>query len=121
MTITIIIVCCWILYRSGKMAAFLEVFRLSPDAAPAATATTAPPEVFRDPPRMKQEPQPAGELAEVPEVIHEEPQEQTLATLDRLQLENDALQILSNKGVANAHIYIKMYSIGDLLDIIKSN
>ena len=67
------------------------------------------------------EPQPDGELAEVPEVIQEEPQEQILETLDRLQLENDALQILSNKGVSNAHIYIKMYSINDLLDIIKSN
>lgn len=67
------------------------------------------------------EPQPAGELAEVPEVIQEEPQEQTLETLDRLQLENDALKILSDKGVSNAHIYIKMYSISDLLDIIKSN
>lgn len=51
----------------------------------------------------------------------EKPQEQILETLDRLQLENDALQILSNKGVANAHIYIKMYSINDLLDIIKNN
>lgn len=67
------------------------------------------------------EPQPAGEIAEVPEVIQEEPQEQILETLDRLQLENDALQILNNKGVANAHIYIKMYSINDLLDIIKNN
>ena len=54
----------------------------------------------------------------------EEPQKQpapTLEILDRLQLENDALQVLKNKGVNNAHIYIKMYSIGDLLDIIKSN
>ncbi len=67
------------------------------------------------------EPQPAGEIAEVPEVIQEEPQEQILETLDRLQLENDALQILNNKGVANAYIYIKMYSINDLLDIIKNN
>ena len=60
-------------------------------------------------------------LAEDLEAIQEEPQEQTLETLDRLQLENDALQILNNKGVANAHIYIKMYSIADLLDIIKNN
>lgn len=71
------------------------------------------------------EPQPAQPepltASEDPEVIQEEPQEQTLETLDRLQLENDALQILSNKGVANAHIYIKMYSINDLLDIIKNN
>ena len=51
----------------------------------------------------------------------EEPQEQTLETLDRLQLENDALQVLKNKGVQNAHIYIKMYSINDLLDIVKNN
>ena len=68
------------------------------------------------------EPQPEPlPLAEDLEVIQEEPQEQTLATLDRLQLENDALKILSDKGVSNAHIYIKMYSIADLLDIIKNN
>ena len=46
--ITIIIVCCWILYKSGKAAALLEVFRLSPDTAPAEIETT-PPEFFRDP------------------------------------------------------------------------
>lgn len=68
------------------------------------------------------EPQPEPlPLAEVPEVIQEEPQEQILETLDRLQLENDALQVLKNKGVQNAHIYIKMYSINDLLDIVKNN
>lgn len=68
------------------------------------------------------EPQPEPlPLAEDLEVIQEEPQEQTLATLDRLQLENDVLQILKNKGVQNAHIYIKMYSVNDLLEIIKNN
>lgn len=68
------------------------------------------------------EPQPEPLTAsEDSEIIQEEPQEQTLATLDRLQLENDALQVLKNKGVQNAHIYIKMYSVNDLLEIIKSN
>lgn len=95
-TLIILTLASVILYGSGLMRLFLNKCRLY-------------------------EPQPAGELAEVPEVIQEEPQEQTLETLDRLQLENDALQILSNKGVANAHIYIKMYSINDLLDIIKNN
>ena len=85
-----------VLYGSGLMRLFLNKCRLY-------------------------EPQPVGELAEVPEVIQEEPQEQTLTTLDRLQLENDALQVLKNKGVNNANIYIKMYSINDLLDIIKNN
>lgn len=101
MTITIVIVLCWILYRTGKAAAMLEHFRLSPTPKPA-------------------QPEPLT-ASEDPEEIQEEPQEQTLETLDRLQLENDALQVLKNKGVNNANIYIKMYSINDLLDIIKNN
>lgn len=50
----------------------------------------------------------------------EEPQKDP-EIIDRLQLENDALQVLKNKGVQNAHIYIKMYSVNDLLDIVKNN
>jgi len=46
--ILLVIIFCWILYRSGKAAALLEVFRLSPDTAPAEIETT-PPEFFRDP------------------------------------------------------------------------
>ncbi len=48
MIILLVIIFCWILYRSGKAAALLEVFRLSPDTAPAEIETT-PPEFFRDP------------------------------------------------------------------------
>lgn len=104
MTITIIIVLCWILYRTEKAAAMLELFRLSPDAAPAATATTAPPEVFQDPPRMKQEPQP-------------EPVK--LETLERLQAENTAMIILKSKGIKEPLNLVKMYSDLELLEIIK--
>ena len=96
-TLIIITLASVILYGSGLMRLFLNKCRLY-------------------------EPQPEPlPLAEDLEVIQEKPQEQTLATLDRLQLENDALQVLKNKGVNNANIYIKMYSIGDLLDIIKNN
>ena len=99
-TLIIITLASVILYGSGLMRLFLNKCRLY-------------------------EPQPAQPepltVSEDLEVIQEKPQEQTLATLDRLQLENDALQILKNKGVNNANIYIKMYSIADLLDIIKNN
>lgn len=104
MIILLVIIFCWILYRSGKVAALLEVFRLSPDAAPASTATTAPPEVFQDPPRMKQEPQP-------------EPVK--LETLERLQVENKAMIILKNKGIKEPLNLVKMYSDLELLEIIK--
>lgn len=48
MIILLVIIFCWILYKSGKAAALLEVFRLSPDTAPAEIETT-PPEFFRNP------------------------------------------------------------------------
>lgn len=104
MTITIVIVCCWILYRTGKAAAMLEHFRLYPETSPAETATTAPPEVFQDPPRMKQEPQP-------------EPVK--LETLERLQVENKAMIILKSKGIKEPLNLVKMYSDLELLEIIK--
>lgn len=95
MTITIVIVCCWILYRTGKTAAMLEHFRLYPTPKPA----TAPPE---SPPRQPTTPKVKTELP----------------TLERMQKESIAMNILSYNQVDNAPNLVKRLSDSEIQDII---
>ena len=95
MTITIVIVLCWILYRTGKAAAMLEHFRLYPTPKPA----TAPPE---SPPRQPKRP----------------PAKTELPTLERMQQEAIAMNILSYNQVGNAPDLVKRLSDSEIQDII---
>lgn len=96
MTITIVIVLCWILYRTGKAAAMLEHFRLYPTPKPA----TAPPE---SPPRQ---PTPTPKI------------KTELPTLERMQKESIAMNILSYNQVGNAPDLVKRLSDSEIQDII---
>ena len=92
MTITIIIVLCWILYRTGKAAAMLEHFRLYPTPKPA----TAPPE----------------------EMPKRSPAKTELPTLERMQKEAIAMNILSYNQIENAADLVKRLSDSEIQDII---
>ena len=93
MTIIIVIVLCWILYKTGKAAAMLEAFRLYPTPTPAA----APPEEAPKRPPVKTE----------------------LPTLERMQKESIAMNILSYNQVDNAPDLVKRLSDSEIQDIIK--
>lgn len=94
MTIIIIIVLCWILYKTGKAAAMLEHFRLYPTPKPAA----APPRQPTPTPKVKTE----------------------LPTLERMQSEKIAFNILCYNQVENAADLVKRLSDSDLKNIIDS-
>lgn len=91
MTITIIIVCCWILYKTGKAAAMLEAFRIyGPQPAKPEPLTAS-----EDPEEPKREPTP-----------------------ERLKLEAVAMNILLYKGVDTAPARVKRLSNSELNNII---
>ena len=98
MTITIIIVLCWILYKTGKAAAMLEHFRLYPTPKPA----TAPPEEAPKQPPAKE-----------PQKVKTE-----LPTLERMQKETIVMNILSYNQVDNAPDLVKRLSDSELKNII---
>ena len=94
MTITIILLFCWILYRTGKAAELLEVFRLNQTTR---TASPKGPEVSGDPPKPQGEPTP-----------------------ERLKLEAVAMNILLYKGVDTAPARVKRLNDSDLQNIIET-
>ena len=91
MTIIIIIACCWILYRCGKMSGFLELFRLT--SKPHQEPTKEP---HQEPP-------------------HEPPHERTP---ERLKIEAIAMNILLYKGIETAPTRVKRLSNSELNNII---
>jgi hypothetical protein len=96
MTITIVIVLCWILYRTGKTAEMLEAFRLYPTPTPAAAPPESPPRQPTPTPKVKTE----------------------LPTLERMQKEAIAMNILSYNQIENAAELVKRLSDSEIQDII---
>lgn len=96
MTIIIVIVFCWILYKTGKAAAMLEHFRLYPTPKPAAAPPESPPRQPTPTPKAKTE----------------------LPTLERMQKESIAMNILSYNQVGNAPDLVERLSDTELKNII---
>lgn len=96
LTIIIVSLFCFILYKTGKAAAMLEHFRLYPTPTPAAAPPESPPRQPTPTPKIKTE----------------------LPTLERIQKEAIAMNILSYNQVDNAPDLVKRLSDSEIQDII---
>ena len=94
LTIIIVSLFCFILYRTGKAAAMLEHFRLYQTPKPAAAPPESPPR--KPTPKAKTE----------------------LPTLERMQYEKIAFNILCYNQVENAADLVKRLSDSEIQDII---
>lgn len=99
MTIIIVLFFCFILYKAGKIAELLNLFRLA-EPTPVNNAGVASPVEFEQ---------------EAETVTY------NLDILDRLQAENKAIIIYKNKGFKDPLTLVKMLSDTELIETINNN